>query len=237
MKPSPMLLTLLPFQLRNMDETSQWNPNDPSVFDVPRDAKWLMETWKQYIKPRYKTALDRWNKDTGGGDGFATSFIDYCDNNRWLVYIFCLDKEQSFLLASTAAGRMPNHLQMESGFEIEGQDDAYETPRKKLARKGQSMEEAVAEAKKQKMQSVEVMNKLLAIAEQRSSNTAPTAAVKDPAEDCLQQIRQISSDLKDSETLDTFSPESKERHVSILKKRRKKLSIKLQRLEQDEDSD
>jgi hypothetical protein len=77
----------------------------------------LRGTWEDYLRPKYKKALDKWNKDTGGGDGNPTHFIDFCAGNRWLVYLFCKDSDTNFLLASNAGGRMPRHLQLESGFD------------------------------------------------------------------------------------------------------------------------
>ena len=66
---------------------------------------------------KYKIVLDHWNKETGGGNGEPYSFVDYCDRDaRWLVVVFLKDLEANFLLASNAGGRMPGHLQQESGF-------------------------------------------------------------------------------------------------------------------------
>jgi hypothetical protein len=98
------------------EEKGSWDPNDPAVFEQERTGIWLKSTWDDYLKPKYKRALDKWNKDTGGGDGTPPSFIDYCAGDRWLVYLFCKDIEANFLLASSAGGRMPKHLQIESGF-------------------------------------------------------------------------------------------------------------------------
>ena len=52
------------------EELSSWDANDPKIFEVDRTAAWLMETWKVYVKHKYKAALDRWNKETGGGTAF-----------------------------------------------------------------------------------------------------------------------------------------------------------------------
>ena len=98
------------------EEIATWNPNDPKIFEVDRSAAWLLETWKVYIRRKYKLALDRWNKETGGGNGQAWSFVNYCDRDaRWLVALFLKDVECNYLLASNAGGRMPGHLQLECG--------------------------------------------------------------------------------------------------------------------------
>jgi hypothetical protein len=91
-----------------------------------------MTTSSQDIK-----ALDKWTKDTGGGDGGPVKFIDFCERDRWLVWIFCKDLEANFLLANSAGGRMPAHLRVESGFNdevscITGSDGS--TPPSKVAK-------------------------------------------------------------------------------------------------------
>lgn len=103
----------------DVEEYSMWDPDDPRIFEVNRTATWLAETWKVYVKRKHKTALDRWNKETGGGNGQPWSFVNYCDKDaRWLVVVFLKDVQANYLLAANAGGRMPTHLQMESGFNI-----------------------------------------------------------------------------------------------------------------------
>ena len=86
------------------EEKAKWDPNDPTILDHSQNGVLLRATWEEYLRPKYKRALDRWNKDTGGGDGTATSFINFCGADRWLVYLFCKDLEANFLLASSAGG-------------------------------------------------------------------------------------------------------------------------------------
>ena len=74
-------------------------------------------TWEDYTQPKYKKALDRWSKDTGGGDGTPASFVEYCGLDRWLVFIFVKDMATNFLLAPSAGGRMLVHLQLKAEFE------------------------------------------------------------------------------------------------------------------------
>jgi len=50
------------------EDKLKWDPNDHSIMEQNRTTVWLRATWEEYIRPRYKKALDRWNKDTGGGD-------------------------------------------------------------------------------------------------------------------------------------------------------------------------
>ena len=70
------------------EERDDWEPNDAEIFKHERTGVWLRGTWEDYTRPKYKKALDRWNKDTGGGDGTPASFVDYCGSDRWLVFLF-----------------------------------------------------------------------------------------------------------------------------------------------------
>jgi len=85
-----------------------------------------MDTWFTYVKPKYKRALDKWNKETGGGDGTPASFVDFCGKDKWLVWIFLHDCDANFLLANNASGRIPNHLQLEAGFDTATMSDITE---------------------------------------------------------------------------------------------------------------
>ena len=83
---------------------------------IPRNGKWLLLTWEEYTKPKYKDALSRWNKETGGGDGTLPSFHKYACS-PWFAWVFCLGSEFDFLLASSSEGRVPSHLSSEGGWE------------------------------------------------------------------------------------------------------------------------
>jgi hypothetical protein len=109
------------------DEKGSWDPNSPAIFEHSRSPQWLKDTWEMYLRPKYKKALDKWNKQTGGGDGNPTEFINYSGGDRWLVWLFCKDLEANFLLAGNAAGRMPAHLQLEAGFDDQSLSATSET--------------------------------------------------------------------------------------------------------------
>ena len=143
--PSPQYYDAFP-----EDEKSKWDPNHYSNFEHERDASWLRTTWEEYVRPKYKKALDKWNKDTGGGDGNPTSFIDFCAGDRWLVWLFCKDLEANILLANLACGRMPTHLQVESGFEDMSQmtetaklDDELSSAKKHRKKVGNTLDRIV----------------------------------------------------------------------------------------------
>ena len=65
------------------EDRDSWDQNNMLLLEQERDGKWLMETWFQYVKPKYRQALNKWNKETGGGSGEVYDFIDFCHNDRW----------------------------------------------------------------------------------------------------------------------------------------------------------
>lgn len=204
------------------DEKCNWDPNNLSIFEHERDGNWLRATWEDYVRPKYKKALDKWNKDTGGGDGSPTAFIDFCGTDRWLVWLFCKDMECNFLLACSAGGRMPRHLQVESGFteemsslgddttnnttnKIETQVTAIAADRKRIA---SALEEAVSCLKNKQ---------------------------EDPTDSSIRQVTELSKMMQDESALESVSPETKEVCVSTIKRQRKGLINKMNERNNDQD--
>lgn len=93
------------------------DPNDVSRITLDRTWQWFLETWRHYLKKKYKPAIRRWDKETGGGCHDAHEFSKFCDGNRWLVWVYMLDMENDFLLYSNAHGKPPSFVGTEGGFE------------------------------------------------------------------------------------------------------------------------
>jgi hypothetical protein len=105
------------------------DPNDMDRFAADkRDGKWFLDTWKLYLKRKYKNAIGRWDKETGGGSRDPAAFADYCERgSRWLVWVYLMDVERDFLLFSNAKGKPPEYVGKESGFE-QDEEDTWEPP-------------------------------------------------------------------------------------------------------------
>jgi hypothetical protein len=206
------------------EEKGTWDPNDAAIFEHERNGLWLKATWDEYVKPKYKRALDKWNKDTGGGDGTAPSFIDYCEGDRWLVYLFCKDIEANFLLASSAGGRMPKHLQVESGFTEEVSCLTEGAP--SSAGKRAALEDELDRVKNSRARLETTLDRVCSYVEQRNRS-------EDPIDRYIDKVSDYSQKIRDNSTLETMSPDSKELYVQTLKKRRKTL---LQKLNEDTDN-
>jgi hypothetical protein len=202
------------------EEKGSWDPNDAAIFEHERTGIWLKATWDEYLKPKYKKALDKWNKDTGGGDGTPSSFIDYCGGDRWLVYLFCKDIDSNFLLASSAGGRMPRHLQIESGFNEEVSCITDYPP--SSAGKRAAIEDEISEVKKQRARIDNTLDRVCSFVESRNVE-------EDVVDGYISKVADYSQKMQDSTTLETMSPDSKEMYVESLKKQRKHLLRKIQK--------
>ena len=112
--PKPSDVHMLGFPAEDVDS---WDPDNEALLEHERDGKWLMDAWFQCAKPKCRHSLNKWNKDTGGGDGAVWEFINCCGHDRWLGWVFALDCGASFLLASSTCGRMPARLQLEAGWD------------------------------------------------------------------------------------------------------------------------
>jgi hypothetical protein len=221
----------------------------------------LLETWRTYVKKKYKTALDRWNKDTGGGNGRAWSFINYCDQeSRWLVMVFLQDLKANYLLASNAAGRMPTRLQFECGFDAMQDMSSLETAGSSDTDGGNSagngsiskkraLVEAEADNKKlrTKMEKAldkmdncfEMINNLCQYKRSTPSEevpipVAPAVQVRS-SDNIFEEVVSVNHALNDTESVKSMSPRTKEVYYLSLQTRRKRLLKQLLELEQEEE--
>lgn len=112
----PSVVICHPKNVNLLTEYEKLDPNDITRIEIPRDGKWFRDCWEKYFRHNYRKYLRKWNKDTGGGGGRSECFEDFCENHKWVCWVFLLDEENSFLLASTSSGNAPKHLSNESGF-------------------------------------------------------------------------------------------------------------------------
>lgn len=107
-----------PRLVTELEDSEMYDPNDESRIQHNRDGAWVKETWRSYVKPKYRNALKMWNKRTGNGDGKPSNFVNYCDNDLWICWVYLLDEEKTGgLLASGTEAMVPSHLQNEVGFD------------------------------------------------------------------------------------------------------------------------
>ena len=116
---------------------------DPNSYEVvsgepSRDAKWFLDTWRLYLKKKYKDAIKKWDTETGGGSHDAEEFGNFCGRDRWLTWVYLMDMKAGYLLFQFAKGTPPEHVGCEPGAEIvaaflnsneEDEDGVVVTPR------------------------------------------------------------------------------------------------------------
>lgn len=201
------------------DEFNGWDPNDPAIFEVDRDASWLLDTWKVYIRRKYKLALDRWNKDTGGGNGQSWTFANFCEKDcRWLVAVFLQDKEANFVLAHNAGGRMPTHLQIECGRTGSPKISSSEESdnRARMTTKKRALLEASNDTKKLKNNLNNAANMFASMCEERKRIQVMNIDYED-------KIGKINDRLNNEATFNNMSPRTKDDYMRALLTKRKRL--------------
>ena len=229
-------------------EIQQWDPNDPQLFEVTRNGSWLLETWKVYIRKKYKTALDKWNKDTGGGNGQPWSFVNFCDRDaRWLVVVFIMDVQANYLLASNAGGRMPCHLQLECGKEGVPELSSLESSGSSgkstnVHSRKASLLEAQQETKRLKTKLDTYMDKMdncfdmfsTLCKERQETAMNAQREVFTHSGSVMDAISKVNQEVAVIENMRSMPAQSKEKYISILNARRDRLIDILSDLEEKE---
>jgi hypothetical protein len=195
------------------EEKGSWDPNHPSIFEHDRSPEWLKATWEEYVRPKYKKALDKWNKNTGGGDGGPPNFVNYCAGDRWLVFLFCKDHDTNFLLANSARGRRPAGLQTEAGFDDTSSLSLSGSDGGSSAKRTVAFEGELAASKRHRQDREQTWDRL----NQFLDSKTPRREV----EGYIKKVDEYSSMINNHDKLDTMSPESKGIYLDTLKNERK----------------
>jgi hypothetical protein len=213
-------------ELEKLDTTelSQWNPNDPKVFQIKRTAEWLSSTWTDYVRPKYKRALEKWNKDTGGGDGEPTCFVDFCASDRWLVLLFLKDLEANFLLANHAGGRMPEHLQLEGGFseEVSSSEGSVVVHSSKTKKDLSSIAATIKRKESAMLETCNVIKSYYGASLEKEKKKQKKLEI----DECSSKLMELDNHfirLNSSDGLGSLSPETRELYVKTINLQRKTL--------------
>lgn len=146
-----------------------------------------------------------------------------------IAWSFCKDLENNFLLASSAGGRIPAHLQMEGGFE-----DTISSLGENSCARTAAIDDELENLKRQRMKMDETMDKLAAYIDVKAKAEIKRSPDRfEKIDKYIDQVERYSQKMNDSALLDTMSPESKETYVAAIKRRRKQVLKQMD----DEDSD
>ena len=209
---------------------------------IPRDGKWLLATWEEYTKPKYKEALSRWNKETGGGDGTLPSFANYACS-AWLAWVFCLDSEFDFLLASCSEGRVPKHMNAEGGWEIdendpkENDDDDNDGSSKKTSAKKTEKVLATTITSLNNLTTTLTLH-LETIAEAmkaRARSVEMTPAKKVTRTYCLRKVSQMKVEQAMIEQDADITPNTKQENLALIRKRKREWFRKSLKVDDSDD--
>lgn len=216
------------------EEKGSWDPNHHDIFEHTRSGEWLKATWEEYLRPKYKKALDKWNKDTGGGDGSPVSFIDFCGGDRWLVWLFCKDREANFLLANSAGGRMPRHLQVEAGFEeeIDSSVTVSDVSNSAATKRKNSIEAELEENKKHRQELKAAVDRVMNYFDSKEDRELASSM-----DTYINQVAGYSQMINDTGILETMSPDSKETYIDCLRRQRKNVLDKMKQDNKESNED
>ena len=189
-----------------------WDPNNPAIFLQKRDAAWLKGTYADYFKKKYKRFLNKWNKETGGGDGSPPSSQNYLDaHDQWISWVFCHDYDNGFLLSSNICSKMPKGFQSEGGFE-----DAPDTTPTKKASKWEELLEDNREKQKGVMQMISEAT--ASISSNKTMMGTPDVVTFDYCQSRVKKHREMKKELSDASDSDE---ELIEEQKKMFKSRRK----------------
>jgi hypothetical protein len=138
------------------------------------------------------------------------SFQKYCDGtDTWLAWVFCMDFEQNFILASNASSRLPSHLTKEGGF---GESN-HDSPHAGGSNMGLiSTEQKIEAAIKNQQTTAALINSAIGgvrlIIGRHANPTTMSAVVScDCCQTCVQKYKTLRQDF---DANDDLSPESKD---------------------------
>jgi hypothetical protein len=115
----PTFIIIGPPDAHELD--GEWDPNDADRIKLKRSGKWFWETWRDYIRKRYRESLGRFSQVTGGGGGGPSNFQNFCNGDKWVAWVYSLDKHR--ILLNNASTAVPLAVSNEPGCENDDDDD------------------------------------------------------------------------------------------------------------------
>lgn len=206
--------------LPNHDPNNLINPKTCEFKN--RDVKWILATWKEYLKPKYQMVLRKWYKQTGGGGRALEDFIKYCNARNgspmpFLVWVYAIDTDADHLLASSSAGQPPSFITQEAGFEVEDNTSpsggSAETPRKRKADAVQALVE----------ESGARVDKILSIVEAQAASKAES----DPIHSRLKMMDDVSSAKSAYAQDNDLTPNTKAEFLNALTTKKKSIATEI----------
>ena len=146
-----------------------------------------------------------------------SSFVNYCGGDTWLSWLFLVDFKANFLLANSAGGRMPRHLQIESGFGEEVSSLDNSSAHAQRSNQG-AIEEEIDRAKAQQKQISDAIGAVTELLEQQKRDKTV-----DKEDQQILQVEQYSRMLTNEKVLASMSPDSQSKYRSAIQRKRRRL--------------
>ena len=124
----------------------------------------------------------------------------------------------NFLLASSAGGRMPVHLQVESGFEDPDVSSMEGGPMGSVSQSGSKrqrvLEDGLENAKIEREKLSSTMGQVASLLQKKMEQA-------EGSDEELEKVRGYSKKMTEASVLETMSPQSRDKYVDTLKRKRK----------------
>ena len=114
----------------------------------------------------------------------------------WLAWVFCLDSEFDFLLASSSEGRVPSHLSSEGGWETAPpvSDETDDDKKQSVKQQAKDINKTIATLSDMAMNMSSAVEKIAQAIEKRTSSKkvveTPVKRTKITRRSCLTKVNQ-----------------------------------------------
>jgi hypothetical protein len=187
------------------------NPNDEERIGFNRDDVWFLDTWRHYLKPKYKIAIKRWDTQTGGGSNEPEKFAAFTNGCTWLVWVYMMDLKADFLLYSNAKGRPPAFVGLEAGFDTVCDDNQPDVSGARWKQKqGKNKMQVLSTLLEERGNKIDNLVELVKLRFEGNQNDKPTNGNGSGSGEIIQQICAATKrrrELEDAVTV--MSPDSK----------------------------
>ena len=223
------------------------DPNSPEFTGRKIEkVEWLIDTFQVYFKPKYKSCLTKWNKETGGGGHSLADFPNYTSGMTWIQWVYAMDEPFDWPLVGAIDKTFVPKLYNESGFlgEVGGDSkpvsDVTANSTSKMT-KGERVAKDIAETK----DSLKAMSDCVInyFSTKEISTKATKTNFDDPDtinnhSDLMEGYRKHKRDHDAIMDDDDFSPNTKRKFLNAVKTKKKNFAKQIIQLnEEKRDSD
>ena len=213
------------------------DPNSPEVTGRNIEkVEWLIDMFQVYFKPKYKSCLTKWNKETGGGGRTLADFPKYTSGMTWIQWVYAMDEPFDWPLAGAIDKALVPKLRNESSFpgEVGGVSEPVSdvTASSKMS-KGEKVVKDIAETK----DSIKAMSDCV-INYFSTKETATKANFDDPSSitNHTELMEGYHKHKRDHDAIlddEDFSPNTKQKFLKAVKTKKKNFAKRIIELDEE----